>query len=71
MLRVVVPRWIQAVALPLGLLALYGVAKAAGTVLIVFLVAAIIALILNPLVKVIRRRGRLPRGIASSWLSAS
>jgi predicted PurR-regulated permease PerM len=61
--RVVVPRWIQLVALPLAVIALYLVAKAAGVVLIAFTVAAVIALILNPMVSFLQRR-RLPRGLA-------
>ena len=66
---VVVPRWIQLVALPLGLLALWALARAAGTVILVFLVAAVIALILNPLIKFVQHplgadRFNLPRGIA-------
>jgi predicted PurR-regulated permease PerM len=60
---VVVPRWIQLVALPLGLLALYAIAKASGTVLLLFTTAAIIALILNPLVASLQRL-RLHRGLA-------
>ena len=56
---VVVPRWIQLVALPLGLLALWSLARAAGPVLLIFIVASVIALILNPLVKLIER-GRMP-----------
>jgi predicted PurR-regulated permease PerM len=60
---VVVPRWIQLVLLPIGLLALWALARAAGTVLLILLAAATIALILNPLVKMIERR-RLPRGLA-------
>jgi len=59
----VVPRWIQLVGLLLGGFALYAVAKAAGTVLVLFLTAAIIALILNPLVALLQR-GRMPRGLA-------
>ncbi|MEA2390153.1 MAG: hypothetical protein QOK31_262 [Solirubrobacteraceae bacterium] len=59
---VVVPRWIQLVLLPMGLLALWALAKAAGNVLLVFLVASVIALILNPLVKLLGRT-RLPRGL--------
>jgi hypothetical protein len=42
-----VPRWVQLVMLPLGVLALYAVAQAAGIVLLLFIVAAVIALILN------------------------
>jgi predicted PurR-regulated permease PerM len=61
--RVVVPRWIQLVTLPLCVIALYLVAKAAGIVLLAFTVAAVIALILNPMVSFLQRR-RLPRGLA-------
>jgi predicted PurR-regulated permease PerM len=61
--RVVVPRWVQLVTLPLALLALWAIAKAAGKVLLIFIVAAIIALILNPAVSFLARR-RLPRGLA-------
>ena len=66
---VVVPRWIQLVVLPLALLALYALAKAAQTVVLIFLVASVIALILNPLVKRLQqplgpRAIRLPRGVA-------
>jgi predicted PurR-regulated permease PerM len=60
---VVVPRWIQAVALPLALLALWALARAAGTVLLILLAASTVALILNPLVKMLVRR-RFPRGLA-------
>lgn len=61
--RVLVPRWVQLVVLPLGLLALWALARAAGKVLLVFIVAAVIALILNPAVSFLQRR-RLPRGLA-------
>jgi predicted PurR-regulated permease PerM len=60
---VVVPRWIQLVLLPIGLLALWSLARAAGTVLLILLAAATIALILNPVVKMLERR-RAPRGLA-------
>jgi predicted PurR-regulated permease PerM len=60
---VVVPRWIQLVALPLALLALWALARAAGTVLLILLAASTVALILNPLVKMLVRRG-LPRGVS-------
>jgi predicted PurR-regulated permease PerM len=60
---VVVPRWVQLVLLPLALLALWALARAAGTVLLILLAASTIALILNPLVKMIVRRG-VPRGLA-------
>ncbi len=62
--RVVVPRWVQLVVLPLALLALWALARAAGKVLVIFIVAAVIALILNPLVAFLQQRTRLPRGLA-------
>jgi putative heme transporter len=61
--RAVVPRWVQLVLLPLALLVLYALAKAAGKVLLIFLVAGVIALILNPAVAFVQRR-RFPRGLA-------
>ncbi len=60
---VVVPRWIQLVFLPLAALGLFELARAAGPVLLIFIVAAVAALILNPLVTLLER-GRLPRGLA-------
>jgi predicted PurR-regulated permease PerM len=60
---VVVPRWVQLVLLPLSIVALYIVARAAGTVLLIFVIAAVIALILNPVVSFVQR-GRLPRSAA-------
>jgi len=59
----VVPRGVQLVLLLIGLLALWALARAAGTVLLLFLIAGVIALILNPLVKLVERR-RLPHGAA-------
>jgi putative heme transporter len=61
--RAVVPRWVQLVLLPLSLIALWAVAKAAGKVLVIFIVAALIALILNPAVSFLQR-AKLPRGLA-------
>jgi predicted PurR-regulated permease PerM len=60
---VVVPRWIQLVALPLLLLLGFAIVKAAGTVVLLFVTAAVIALILNPLVAGLQR-AHLPRGVA-------
>jgi predicted PurR-regulated permease PerM len=60
---VVVPRWIQLVALPLALLGLWALARAAGTVLLILVAASTVALILNPLVRKLVRRG-IPRGVA-------
>ncbi len=61
--RAVVPRWVQLVLLPVALLALWALAKAAGKVLLIFVIAAVIALILNPAVAFVQRP-RIPRGLA-------
>jgi predicted PurR-regulated permease PerM len=60
---VVVPRWVQLVLLPLALLGLWALARAAGPVLLILLAASTFALILNPLVKMLERTG-LHRGLA-------
>ncbi len=62
--RVVVPRWVQLVTLPLAALALWALAKAAGKVVLLFIIAGLIALILNPAVAFLQRRSRIPRGLA-------
>jgi predicted PurR-regulated permease PerM len=49
--------------LPLALLALWALAKAAGKVLVIFIIAGLIALLLNPAVAFLHR-SRLPRGLA-------
>jgi predicted PurR-regulated permease PerM len=61
--RVVVPRWVQLVALPLTVLAAWALAKAAGKVMLLFIIAGLIALILNPAVAFVQQ-GRVPRGVA-------
>src|SRR4051794_5071234 len=60
---VVVPRWIQLVVLPLALLGAWTVARAAGPVLLLFIIASLIALLLNPFVELLRR-AHFPRGAA-------
>jgi len=60
---VMVPRWVQLASLPVILLALWALARAAGVVLLIFIVAAVIALILNPIVTVVQR-ARVPRGLS-------
>jgi predicted PurR-regulated permease PerM len=59
---VVVPRWIQLVVLPLAILGLWALARAAGTVLLILLAASVLAIILNPLIKQFERV--FPRGLA-------
>ena len=56
-----IPRWIQLVGLPLLLLFLWVVAGAARHVVFLFLVAALIAFLLNPLVRTLTRVW-IPRG---------
>ncbi|HEY2161406.1 MAG TPA: AI-2E family transporter [Solirubrobacteraceae bacterium] len=58
-----VPRWVQLVLLPLGLLGLWALARAAGPVLLILVAASTLALILNPLIKRMNR-ARIPRGLA-------
>ena len=59
----VVPKWIQLVLLPISLLGLWALARASGSVLLILVVASMVALILNPVVKRLERR-RVPRGLA-------
>jgi putative heme transporter len=60
---VVIPRLVQVALLGLGLLGLWALAHAAHTVLLILIIAAVIALILNPLVSLLAKRG-VPRGLA-------
>jgi predicted PurR-regulated permease PerM len=61
--RSVVPRWVQLVGLPLAVVAVWAIGKAAGKVLLLFIIAGLIALILNPAVSLVHR-SRAPRGLA-------
>jgi predicted PurR-regulated permease PerM len=61
--RVLVPRWVQLVMLPLAIVGVYAVLRAAGAVLLLFVIAGLIALILNPIVALLQKT-RLPRGAA-------
>jgi predicted PurR-regulated permease PerM len=58
-----IPRWSQLVLLPILLLLIWTVAGAVRHVLFLFLVAMLIALLLNPLVRWLGR-ARIPRGAA-------
>ena len=59
----VVPRWIQLVGLPVTLIVAWSVAGAVRHVVFLFLVAGLIALLLNPLVRGLGRAW-IPRGFA-------
>ena len=59
---VVLPRWVQLVLLPLAILGLWELARAIGSVLIILIFAGVVALILNPPIKGLQRRG-VPRAV--------
>ncbi len=62
-IQIQVPRWVQLVSLPLVLLLLWAVAGAVRHVLFLFLVALLIALLLNPVVRALGKVW-IPRGPA-------
>src|SRR5207248_10651531 len=61
--RIEIPRWVQLVGLPLLLVFAWVVAGAVRHVVFIFLVALLIALLLNPLVRGLGRVW-IPRGLA-------
>jgi predicted PurR-regulated permease PerM len=61
--KILIPRWIQLVGLPLILLFLWVVAGAVKHVLFLFIVALLIALFFDPIVRAVHGRW-LPRGFA-------
>jgi predicted PurR-regulated permease PerM len=61
--RIEVPRWVQLVGLPLLLVLAWVLASAAAHVVFLFVVAGLIALLLDPLVRGLQR-ARLPRGLS-------
>ena len=61
--RIEIPRWVQLVGLPLVLLLVWVVAGALRHVVFLFLVAALIALLLNPIVRGLGKAW-IPRGLA-------
>ena len=61
--KIEIPRWIQLVGLPLLLVLAWVVAGAVRHVVFVFLVSALVALLLNPLVRALGRIW-IPRGFA-------
>ena len=58
-----IPRWIQLVGLPVLLLFAWALASTLGHAIFLFLTASVIAFLLNPLVRNVRR-GRVRRGLA-------
>jgi predicted PurR-regulated permease PerM len=61
--KIEIPRWIQLVGLPLLLLFVWTMATAVSHVVFLFLVAALIALLLDPIVRALGRL-RFPRGLS-------
>ena len=61
--RIEIPRWVQLVGLPLLLVFAWILLSAAGHVVFLFLIAALIALLLDPIVRALQR-ARLPRGLS-------
>ena len=61
--KIQIPRWIQLIGLPLLLVLIFVFAAAVRHVVFLFLVAALIALLLNPLVRGLGK-ARIPRGLA-------
>jgi len=68
--KLVIPRWIQLVGLPLLLVLIWVMAGAVRHVVFLFLVASLIALLLDPIVKAIHWT-RVPRGLAVTVVYAS
>ena len=61
--KIQIPRWMQLVGLPLVLLFLWTLASTVAHVVFLFIVAALIALLLDPLVRALARL-RIPRGFS-------
>jgi predicted PurR-regulated permease PerM len=68
--RVQVPRWVQLVGLPLLLVLTWVLATASAHVVFLFVVAALLALVLDPLVRMLQRL-RLPRGFSVAFVYLS
>ena len=68
--RIEIPRWIQPIGLPLLLVLAWTVAGAVRHAVFVFLVAGLVALLLNPLVRRLGR-ARIPGGFAVAIVYSS
>jgi predicted PurR-regulated permease PerM len=64
---VLIPRWIQLVGLPLVVLFLWVFTTAAGHVVFLFLIAALLALALDPIVRLLEQF-HLPRGLSVAFV---
>ncbi|MDX6593951.1 MAG: hypothetical protein QOJ13_3147 [Gaiellales bacterium] len=61
--KIVIPRWVQLVGLPLILIGAWQLVSAVSHAVFIFVVAALIAILLNPIVRAFCRL-RMPRGVA-------
>jgi predicted PurR-regulated permease PerM len=61
--KIVIPRWVQLVGLPLLLIGAWQLISAVSHAVFIFVVAALIAILLNPIVRAFSSM-RLPRGLA-------
>src|SRR4029453_1590243 len=60
---IVIPRWIQLVGLPVAIVAAWLLLTAVSHVVLLFLVAALVAILLEPLLRALHRI-RIPRGLS-------
>src|SRR5436190_8947445 len=65
--RILIPRWIQLVGLPLLLILGWLVVAQAAHVIVLFVVAALVALLLDPIVRTLGRVG-VRRGFAVAFV---
>src|SRR5919205_2357884 len=61
--KILVPRWVQMVGLPLAIVGTWLLVSAVNHAVFVFVVAALIAILLNPIVRAFCAL-RIPRGVA-------
>ncbi len=62
-MRITIPRWVQLMLIPVAILLVVYFSRAASHAVWVFLVSTIVALLLNPLV-LLMRRVKIPRWLA-------
>lgn len=69
-MRVHIPRWVQLGLLPVVAILGYVLANSMGHAVLIFLMAGLIALLLNPVVAVLKRL-RIPRGLSATFVYLS
>jgi len=66
-LLIKIPRWLQVAALPVAALVVFYVARSMSHAVFAFVMATLIALLLNPLVMALKRL-KIPRGIGATFV---